>query len=255
MKKLIVTILIGLTLISLAIFAFARDIELRLAQSDIQATINETIQSQTYESFGVTITVNRADIAFTVDNRITVDVDFGADGFQQVAQASGQLTTGLRYDAPRIYLDDIQPFDMDFSWGEASDAEVSDLKHVARDFLKRQRDAMRDDVARQALDRLVEQNRSRLEDATARVTRGFFQTIPIYDLNRAGTKGSLVSLALKDVRFEAETAVITLSPRQALLKILGVVGILALIIAFFAMQFLPGYFIDRVAPSGKDDPQ
>ena len=78
---------------------------------------------------------------------------------------------------------------------------------------------MLSEEAKQSLDNIIGRNTENLNEIATSVTYKFFETLPIYNLNDAGLKGSVASLALKEVRFNEDAAVITLSPAQAIIKI------------------------------------
>ena len=99
---------------------------------------------------------------------------------------------------------------------------------------------MLSEEAKQSLDNIIGRNTENLNEIATSVTYKFFETLPIYNLNDAGLKGSVASLALKEVRFNEDAAVITLSPAQAIIKILSFIGAILLI----AWTFL-GFYIPR----------
>jgi hypothetical protein len=78
--------------------------------------------------------------------------------------------------------------------------------------------------------------------------------LPIYDLNNAGVAGSLASLALKDVSFTEDSAVVTLSPRLFILKMLSFLATLLAVAGYLYFQYGPAVniTIKTDGSSGKD---
>ena len=201
-----------------------------------------------------------------------LDTNLKADAFGYKSAISGQFTSGIRYIAPRLYLNDLQPVDLNIQTGQEEKDELSEIKSATKNFLKRQKDRVATEGAEKLLDKIVGETDEDFEKTLINVTYWFVETIPLYDLNDAGYKGNLASLALKDIQFHEDHAVITLSPSQAAAKILMGIGIAILAILYLLNQLgllgillpkswrgktLIDYVDDnrpRYDPSKRDDP-
>ena len=146
---------------------------------------------------------------------------------------TGKFASGLRYDSPKVYLADLEPIEFETNFDSATQQKINDLANIATDFLNRKKEEASNDEVRDSLNRVLGDGESKLKEMAVSATYGFFETVPIYDLTSAGYKGSLASLALKDVRFEADRAVVVLSPIQAIIKILIGPGIMLLIALYY----------------------
>jgi len=62
------------------------------------------------------------------------------------------------------------------------------------------------------------------------------ERIPIYDISSIQKGGLAASLALKDVKFTEDAAIVTLSPVTALLRILSGIGFASLFLAWCWMK-------------------
>ena len=239
-KKISIAALILFGLAVLGVFLFAKDIDVVLTESTVQAEIDKKIDAGPIRSRGIELTLNSAIIDFKANDTAEIKVDFMADGFGYSGNIFGDFASGIRYKEPEIFLDNIVPMKVEISPDSRTDSKVHDVKNVATDFLKRQRQEMLSEEAKQSLDNIVGRNKEALKDFTVTATYKFFETLPVYNLNNTGIKGSLASLALKDVRFTDSSAIITLSPVQALIRIVSFVGVVLLI-----LWYISGFYIPR----------
>jgi len=240
LKKVSITTLILFGLATLGVFLFAKDVDFVLTESTVQAAIDKKIDAGPIRSRGIELTLNSAIIDFKANDTAEIKVDFMADGFGYSGNMLGDFASGIRYKEPEIFLNNIVPIKVEISTESGTGSKIQDVKNVATDFLKRQRQEMLSEDAKQSLDNIVGRNEEALKDFAITATYKFFETLPIYNLNNAGIKGSLASLALKDVRFTDSSAIITLSPVQALIKILSFVGLVLLI-----LWYVSGFYIPR----------
>jgi len=243
LKKILIALAALVALAMAGIYIFADDFELTLSEAQVQTAIDRKLAQGDIKHLGVSLAPNAAQIDFKANNTAQINVDMDLSGFGQGANMSGRLTSGLRYESPRLYLGELDTSDLAFKLDPDSEQKTTDVKNVATDFLKRQRDEMLSDDAKDSLDRLVGENENKIKTLSARTIQWFLSSISVYDLNDAGYKGSLASLALKDVRFNEESVIVTLSPRQAVIKILIFLGFL-----FFSTIGTLFYMIIIAAP-------
>ena len=86
-----------------------------------------------------------------------------------------------------------------------------------------------------------------IDDLIIQSTQYVFEIIPIFDLRASGKAGRLVSLALKDVKFTEDAAIITFSPVTALLRVLMSIGMILLLIAKFLLPSIVRGFVIKAA--------
>lgn len=218
---------------------FVETINVTVTESQAQAAIDRKMDAGPIQSRGVELTLNSAAIDFRANDTAEITVDFIADGYGYSGEVVGNFASGIRYDEPRVYLDNIVPLNIELSADSETTQKIQDVKNVATDFLTRQREQMLSEEAKESLDNIVGRNAENLNEIATSVAYKFFETLPIYNLNDAGIKGSLASLALKEVRFSEDAAIITLSPAQALLKILTFVGLVFLTAWMFFGFYIP----------------
>jgi len=234
----------------LGVIFFAKDFDVEITEQTVQQAIKAKIADGPIESRGVSLTLNNATVDFQSNNTASIVVDFAANGYGYAGRIDGNIATGLRYDAPKIYLADIDPGSLNTEFDPETEGKLNDLKNVASDFLQRQKKEMLSDEARQSLDNIVGRNEDKMAEYSAKAVDWFFTTIPVYDLNDAGIAGSLASLALKDVRFTDTAAVVTLSPSQAIFKILSFIFTA---LAVFAFIWLYVFGVPSGIPGEIDD--
>ena len=248
LKKILIALAAILAIAMAGIYIFADDFDLTLSEAQVQSAIDQKLAQGDIKHLGMTISPKAAQIDFKADNTAQIAIDFGVSGFGQGANMGGRLTSGLRYESPRRYLGQLDASDLKFKLDADSEQKAGDIKNVATDFLKRKRDEMLSDEAKESFDRLIGADDEKVKAASSKAVQWFLSSVPVYDLNDAGYKGSLASLALKDVRFTEDSAIVTLSPRQAVIKILLFLGAVLLSILGFLvysiLQGLPGRIID-----------
>jgi len=200
------------------IFLFAKDFTIQVSEETAQNAIDAQIKTGPIKTLALEITLKQAKIDFRDDNTTAISAEFDANALGYQGRVKGKFQSGIRYDSPRIYLDNIVPVEVDVQTDDQTKNELGDLKSAARDFLKRQKDNTQNDRASEAIDSIIGENSDEFQDSIVKGSYAVFENIPIYNLNNAGYKGSLASLALKDVVFSDDYATITLSPVQALFK-------------------------------------
>lgn len=238
-KKIALSLLLLVALAIVAVFLFAKDVDILISEEQVQTAIDKKIAQGPVKSRGIFISLNSASVDFKSNNTAEIIVDFDVEGFGYSSNMAGTFSTGLRYKEPKVFLANIAPIDIKTSADMETEAKLQDVKNVASDFLKRQRKDMLSDEAKKSLDNIIGHNVVQVKDLAANATYAFFETLPIYDLREGGAAGSLASLALKDVRFDEQNAIVTLSPVQALIKILTFIALSILTLWSFFGFMLP----------------
>ena len=234
MFKKILFVILALLLVAIAgVFLFAKDFTIQVTEATAQKAIDAQIAKGPIKSLGLEITLKQAKIDFRDDNTTSITTEFDANALGYHGQVIGDFQSGIRYSSPRIYLDNITPVEIDVQTDSETKSELSELKSATRKFLERQKDNAKNDEASKAIDSIIGKNSEEFQETIVKASYTVFENIPLYNLNNAGYKGSLASLALKDVVFSEDHATITLSPVQALIKILMTIGaiLLAILIA------------------------
>lgn len=250
-KKILLGVFALIGLAIAGIFLFAKDFTIQVSEETAQKAIDAQIAKGPIKNLGLEITLKQAKIDFRDDNTTAITTEFNANALGYRGRVKGNFRSGLRYSSPRIYLDNIVPVEIDVQTDDETKNELSDLKSAARDFLKRQKDNTQNDDASKAIDSIIGKNSDEFQESIVKGAYAVFELIPLYNLESAGYKGSLANLVLKDVQFSEDYATITLSPVQALIKILMMIGTILLAILFFGRGILLKLFIDKVT---KDDP-
>jgi len=245
-KKICLGILGLLTLCTLGVFLFVKDFDVKITEETAQAALDEQIGAAPLRSLATEIKLQTATIDFKADNTMEIDTKFSAITLGYESHVEGIFKSGVRYGVPKIYLDNLSPVKIEIRTDEETAEELGEIKSAARKFLNRQRDRISDNGNRKALDNIVGKNEKDLQDKAVKAVYGLFEYVPIYDLNNAGYKGSVASLALKDVRFHEDYVAVTLSPRTAILRILAIIGAICLVLGYFAGQMLMSSWFERL---------
>ena len=236
MFKKTALIVTSITLLLMAvIFLFAKDIEISVSEIDAQLAIDDFLESEGSQRFGIVISPNYISIDFKADNRAQIKSEMVLEGHGYLGQFDGKFSTGIAYRIPRLYLDELELIDGGFLTDDETQSELSELKSAALNVIRRKRKSFeaenRDTTSNQSNEDFVEQ-------LILSGTKTVFENIPIYDLRRSGKTGAVASLALKDVRFTDDAAIITLSPVTALLRILAALGLFCLFVAYYLGPFI-----------------
>ena len=250
-KKILFGLAVLLALLIAGVFLFAKDFTIQLSEATVQQAINAQVARGPIKHFGVEIFPEDAKIDFRDDNTAVITAKFDALAFGYPRQVGGTFQSGMRYKAPRIYLNNITPVEVDIKTSEETQSELDALKSSARKFLERQRDTIKSEQNTETLDKIIGDNAEDFQNSIVAGTYKFFELIPVYDLNNAGYKGRLASLALKDVSFSEDYATVTLSPAQAMAKILGMIGLALLVVLYFGHNFFIQLAVEKVV---KDKP-
>lgn len=236
-KKIALAIVALILCLMAAVFLFAKDIEVTVSENEAQTSINDFLKSESQEPRGIRITPKYVSIDFKADNTAEIKSNLDIEGFGYAGEFDGKFASGINYRRPRLYLDDLSIIDGGFNTDDETQSELNDLKKVAVDILRRQR--------ANASGKSDNKNTEIVEDFVVSSTKSFFERVPIYDITKAGNAGLAASLALKDVRFTADTAIITLSPVTALLRILGILGTIALAILWVFKSVIIHWLLSR----------
>ena len=248
MKKLLLYIVGFLGLCVIGILLFVKDFEVKISEEDAQSAFNAQLDAPPIRRLGVEIEIHSATLDFQPDNTMKFDTEFTADVLGYSSNVNGTFQSGIRYASPKIYLDDISPAEVNISTDEDTRKELAEIKSAAQKFLDRQKNRMGGGEEPPA-----KTDNSELKKSIERATYAFFEYIPIYDLNNAGYKGSMASLALKDVRFHEDYVLVTLSPKQAMLRILAIISFILLLIGWFAGPSLIQFYLEHVLEKTNSD--
>ena len=246
LKKILLGLLAVLVLCGIGIVLFAKDFEVKISEQTAQEAINAQIEAGPVKKLGVKIELKKAEIDFRSDNTMKISADFGTETLGYRHTVDGIFQSGISYRSPRIYLDNISPVKVDVESDEKTKEELGEIKSAARKFLQRQKDRVQTEDTKAALDKVIGKNDEAFQETIIKASYGFFEFVPIYNLNNAGYKGSLASLALKDVYFTDDHAVVTLSPVQALLKILALIGLTLLVFIYCTWSLLLTIGVEKI---------
>ncbi len=237
LKKITIGFLALLAVLAAGIVLFAKDIEIRVSEADAQAAIDQFMSAGNQEHFGITIVPNSLQIEFKANDRAKITTQTSLKGFGYSGEFDGVFMSGIDYRPTTLYLQDADLLRGGFSADETVTSELADMKKVAVNVLKRQREKLSEETG-EAIDNSVEKNTDLVEIHAENAVRNFVQNLPIYDVSKAGKYGMAAGLALKDVRFDENEAIVTLSPVTALLRVLGMLGLVLLAGLWFYANFL-----------------
>jgi len=249
LKKIGLALLMLTAMGVIGIFLFAKDIDVLISEEQVQAAINQKIAQGPIKSRGISLTLKSASVNFKNNDTAEIIADFDADGFGYSGNVNGLFATGLRYEEPKMFLDNIYPIKVNITASEDTSSKLEDVKNVATDFLTQRREEMLSDEARKSLDKIVDRNEDKVKELATKATYAFFESLAIYDLRDAGASGSLASLALKDVQFNETHAIVTLSPVKALIKILTFIALFLLGIWSFIGFSMPRWLFNEQGKS------
>ena len=225
-----------------AVFLFAKDVDITVSEIEAQTAIDEYLSANNPNRLGVSFSPQNISIDFKSNNTAQVKSNMLIDGHGYIGQFDGAFATGIDYRVPRLYLDDLQLIEGGF---QADDSTLSDLKELQKsviDIVEHQRKNDAEFNSKIGLDRSSDDF---VESVILKSTKVVFESIPIFDLRASGKTGVAARLALKDVKFTEDTAIITFSPVTALLRILMTIGLVCLVVARFIGPSIIGSLIVR----------
>lgn len=226
MRKKFTAAILAITLMLMgSVFLFAKDIEVTVSEIEAQEIIDKYLATNQPESLGVRVSPNNILIDFKANNTAQVQSDMLIDGYGYTGQFDGTFSTIIKYNAPRLYLDNLQLKEGGFQTDETT---RSDLQNLKQSVIKMDRSS----------ERFV-------EDTIIKTTKLVFESIPIYDLRNSDKTGIAVSLALKEVNFTEDSAIIKFSPVTALLRGLAAIGMIFLAIGWCVGPSIVGLVINR----------
>lgn len=231
MFKKIGLIITAATLIFMAaVFVFAKDIQVRVSEQDAQRAIDRFTASNPSERLGFYVTPQDISIDFRDDGKAYVKGHMALDGHGYSGEFQGTFSTGIHYNRPRLYLEDLSLVQGGFKADEATVSELNVLKEATINLVERKR---KSDEAPDLMNKPGQTSENFVDEMTVAATKSVIQSIPIYDLKQAEKIGFAASLALKNVTFEKDVAILTFSPKTALLRILATLGLFFLTLAWF----------------------
>jgi len=254
LKKITLGIFIYLALCAAGILLFAKDFEIKVTEKMAQDAIDAQIKAGPMQSLGVSVSLKDAKIDFLADNTMKFSADMETTALGYTHQVDGVFQSGITYRTPRLYLANLSPVEINIETDDDTKSELDELKSSARRFLLHQRDTIKSEDNKEVLDKIIGANSDEFQKTITTATYALFEKIPIYNLNNAGYKGSLASLALKDVRFSDGHATVTLSPVQALLRLLAIIGAILLVLGWFLGPTLLSFWIGKTLEGSPPKP-
>jgi len=188
-KKIFLGIIVLLALCVIGILFFVKDFDVKITEEAAQATVNAQLHGPQVKTLGVEIEVESAVIDFRPDNSMKFDTKFMADAFGYRNQVEGKFQSGIRYSAPKIYLNNISPSKIQVLTDDETREELDEIKSAARKFLNRQKERIEDKGGKAVLDKIIGENDAEFQNTLVKASYVFFESVPIYDLNKAGYKG------------------------------------------------------------------
>lgn len=252
LKKIIIGLLGVVLVLILGVFLFAKDIEIHVSEREAQTAIETYLSTAGDHKAGyIVVRPNHLSVDFKAGNKAEVSVDVDLKGLGYSGQFAGRFSSGIKYRNPRLYLNGIELLDGGFSTDEETQAELDDLKKVSADILRRQRANEHSQDTDAAVDNSREKNTEIVEKFAQEATRAFFEFIPIYNISGDSFVSKVASLALKDVRFTEDEAIITLSPVTALLRILTMMLMALLLFLYLFSRPLMKYSLAKLKNDNK----
>ena len=239
-KKIAAAIITTILILMGAVFLFADDIEITVSELEAQGAIDEYLSANKPENLGISFSPKNVSIDFKTNNTAQIKSDMLIDGHGYTGQFEGTFATGVDYRVSRLYLDDLRLIEGGFQTDETTQTELKEIKNSTVNFIERIR---KNDAEYDSQIGLERSSNDFIDDLIMKSTKYVIESIPIFDLMASGKTGMAASLALKDVKFTEDTAIITFSPVTALLRILMIVGMVCLAIAYFVWPSIIGLFI------------
>lgn len=220
----------GLAFAGLSGYAmFGPDIEIEISEAQARQKFQEALPIS-YSHSKAEALVEKADFDFQGDGRVrvTAEVDVQGYGFSGVALADA--ASGLRYAGGNFYLTDVSLDNVAFRLDGESQQRASDVRAVATSIWNMAKEKAVEHMPEsgEAIERLKGEAVAGLSAKTREMVDEALRTTPVYSLNGKGLKESFAVMALEDVRFTANSAIVTLDPGRALGKVLVLVAIVAL---------------------------
>ncbi len=241
--------LLGLLLaLGLALYFLVQPVTVSVTDAQAKAALQSQLGQTQQAAFGLgEITPHRLDPSFSAERGVTLETELGLSAVGRNVTVEGHVHGRIRYKAPYIYLSNIDTSDMRIGGEDPGQtrSRFNDIMEIAKDKVQRERNEMSPE-ARDAIDRLIGEDAEGLPSATAKAVTTVISWVPIYDLRDAGLGGSVVALALQDVQFKDGSAVLTLSARTALLRILTFFGIILVVFLYFTWTFWLNLFVEKV---------
>ena len=245
LKKIILGLVVFLGLCALGILLFAKDFEIKITEAMAQDAINAQIEDRPLRSLGVEVTLRKAEVNFLADNTMKFSADMETNTLGYKHQIDGVFQSGISYRTPRLYLDNLSPVKINIQTDAETKEELAELKTATQKFLQRQIGNRNSEENKEAPGKKIRANSAEAQKVIENVIYSLFEKIPVYNLNDAGYKGSLASLALKNVKFTDGYAIVTLSPVTALLRILAIISIILLVLTYVLSGFLINHLIGK----------
>ena len=223
---------IALWLIAVAIgfiVFFAPNVDITVPEDKVIAAVNDALP-MTIEKSGATVVVKAATVDFLETNVVHITADFDISGMGISGDANIDATSGLRYRNGEFFLTDVSLDNIKGSMDQQSEGKIADVKAIGSGLMGSLREKLSEHNvdAGPAMDRMQAAAVERFKPIILDALNSKLQTTPVYSLNGQSLKHSLAAAALDDIRFFADSAVVSLDPSQLVLRIIGVIAFLGL---------------------------
>jgi len=212
-----------------AIFLFAKDIEVSVSELEAQSAINAFLWKEhplltAHQPQGSSIitTLENISIDFKANNTAQVQsvILWQGDGYSHRFEV--KFSAGIDYRMPNLYFDKL---------------EFIEYKEIA---IEHESNKSKKGIPNSGSNLLVEK-------FLILFTKKDFESIPVYDLRKSLKKDMLANRPLKDVRFTETNAIITLSPITALIRKLLTISMIFLTIAWVLTLILPAWLVSKTS--------
>lgn len=198
---------------------------------DIEVVVSEDLARQKFQaSLPIAYSGDHAEAlvrAATIDlqggNRLRVTADVNISGYGFSGVASGEARSAFRYEGGNFYLVGVSLDQADFMMDDVSSPRAPGVRSAAKGIWGMMGEpgpeaapdapGATDLVTGDAVGGINGKARNVLEDA--------LRTTPVYSMKGKGLTEAFAALAVKDVSFTADAAILTLDPGKAILRILA----------------------------------
>jgi len=213
------------------------DVPIRITEDRVAEAIEARLPFK-IDTRAIDLNIEAAEVRFLETGKVGVQAAFEGRAFGLAGDGFANTESGLRYERGRFYLSDLAVSDLSLQADEDSQGVIEDARTTAGALFNRLRGEAEEGEpeAPEAVDRLRDRAVERMKPIVGETLDGLLQAIPVYDLERAGLKGQLARLALKDIRISQGEAVVLFSPGEAVAKV--VTAVVAVVLAIMLMVAL-----------------
>ncbi|MDD9921063.1 MAG: DUF1439 domain-containing protein, partial [Boseongicola sp.] len=206
----------SLMAVTLAVVAFVPDIDVRIPETQVRDAIEERLPINADLDEDIKVSVNDANVDFRSGGEkgnVGIFVETEMSGFGLSAKATANTYTAIRYEEGAFYLTDLKLDDLEVKPSLATKAKLAALRTALATFLDELEIELEDSGNIEALNNLRD-----LRTTIGPVLRATLDEnlgkIPVYRL-QGDAKKNAARLILKDISFNGDEAIATLSPAQA----------------------------------------